>query len=123
MKKLLLIITILAAGISPLRAQSISYIEITRNWYYIYDQNGKRLRGISASQGELVAYSSSFYILKQGSSFYVTYTPEGKRIYAFSVSIVGEILTASGDTFTSRKGSWIYTWSKDGKKISTHAAQ
>lgn len=105
-----------------LKAQSISYIETTKAWYYIYDQSGKKIKTISTSAGELKAYSSSFYIIKQGSAFYVTYDSRGKRLYTFSVSSVGEILSASGDTFTSRLGSWIYTWTKDGKKVGTRSA-
>lgn len=29
-------------SIANLQAQSISHIETTKNWYYIYDQNGKK---------------------------------------------------------------------------------
>ena len=105
-----------------LKAQSISYIETTKAWYYIYDQSGKKIKTISTSQGKLVGYSSTFYIIKQGSAFYVTYDPTGRRLYCFGVNTVGEILSVNGDTFTSRLGSWIYTWSKDGKKISTRSA-
>ncbi len=122
MKKLLLFIIIMLS-VATLQAQSISSIETTRSWYYIYDQNGKKIKTISTSQGELKGYSSTFYILKQGSGFYVTYDVTGKRLHAFGVSSVGEVLGASGDTFTSKHGSWIYTWSKDGKKISTRAAK
>ena len=104
-------------------AQSISHIETTKNWYYIYDQNGKKIKTLSASQGELAGYSSSFYIIKQGTAFYITYDVSGKRLYTFSTGSVGKILAVSGDTFTSRNGVWIYTWSKDGKKISTRAAK
>ena len=122
MKKLLLFIIIMLS-VATLQAQSISSIETTRSWYYIYDQNGKKIKTISTSQGELKGYSSTFYILKQGSGFYVTYDVTGKRLHTFSASSVGEIIGTAGDTFTSRNGSWIYTWSKDGKKISTRAAK
>ena len=122
MKKLLLILA-LTCSVIGLRAQSISYIETTKSWYYIYDQNGKKIKTISTSQGELKGYSNSFYIMKQGSAFYITYDPSGKRIYTFGASSVGEVLACSGDTFTSRNGVWIFTWRKDGKKISTRAAK
>lgn len=122
MKKLLLFIIIMLS-VATLQAQSISSIETTRSWYYIYDQNGKKIKTISTSQGELKGYSSTFYILKQGSGFYATYDATGKRLHTFSASSVGEIIGTAGDTFTSRNGSWIYTWSKDGKKISTRAAK
>ena len=122
MKRLLLSIVLLLA-VANLQAQSISHIETTKNWYYIYDQDGKKIKTLSTSQGELKGYSSTFYIIKQGSAFYVTYDVNGKRLHTFGVSAVGEILAVSGDTFTSRQGTWIYTWSKDGKKINTRAAK
>jgi len=122
MKKLVLSIVLLLV-VANLRAQSISHIETTKNWYYIYDQDGKKIKTLSTSQGELKGYSSTFYIIKQGSAFYVTYDVNGKRLHTFGVSAVGEILAVSGDTFTSRQGAWIYTWSKEGKKINTRAAK
>ena len=114
---------ILLFSATCLRAQSISYIETTKSWYYIYDQDGKKIKTLSTSQGELKGYSSSFYIIKQGTAFYVTYDVNGKRLHTWGASSVGEILGVAGDTFTSRNGAWIYTWSKDGKKISTRAAK
>ncbi len=122
MKKLLLFIVLLFCVLT-LQAQNISHIETTKSWYYIYDQDGKKIKTISTSQGELKGYSSTFFILKQGSSFYVTYDASGKRLHTFGASSVGEILGAAGDTFTSRKGSWVYVWSKDGKKINTRSAK
>lgn len=122
MKKLLIIVALLLS-VAGLKAQTISHIETTKNWYYIYDQDGKRIKTISTSQGELKGYSSTFYIIKQGTAFYVTYDVKGKRLHTWGASSVGEILGVAGDTFTSRQGSWIYTWSKDGKKISTRAAK
>ena len=120
MKKLLLSIALLLTGLS-IQAQSISHIETTKSWYYIYDQDGKKIKTLSTSQGELKGFSSTFYIIKQGSAFYVTYDVNGKRLHTFGAASVGEILAVSGDTFTSRQGAWIHTWSKEGKKISTRA--
>lgn len=122
MKRLLIIMALLLS-VAGLRAQSISHIETTENWYYIYDQDGKKIRTISTSQGELKGYSASFYILKQGTAFYITYDVSGKRLHTFGAGSVGEVLAVSGDTFTSRLGVWIFTWSKEGKKISTRAAR
>ena len=121
MKTILNIVALLlnVVGMTP---QSISHIEITKSWYYIYDQYGKKIKTLSTSQGELKGYSATFYIIKQGKAFYITYDASGKRLHTFGASSVGEILGVAGDTFTSRLGSWIYTWSKDGKKISTRAA-
>lgn len=121
--RIFLILALTLLSMTNLRAQSISHIETTKNWYYIYDQDGKKIKTLSTSQGELKGYSSTFYIIKQGSAFYVTYDVNGKRLHTFGVSGVGEILAVSGDTFTSRQASWIYTWSKDGKEINTRAAK
>ena len=121
--KVVFSIIVLLFSVMGVRGQSISHIEITKNWYYIYDQNGKKIKALSTSQGELKGYSSTFYIIKQGSSFYITYDVKGKRLHTWGASSVGEILGVAGDTFTSRNGAWIYTWSKDGKKISTRAAK
>lgn len=122
MKKLLLSIVLLSFT-ATLKAQSISHIETTKAWYYIYDQNGKKIRIISTSQGELKGYSATFYIIKQGTAYYITYDANGKRLHTFGADGVGEIVGVAGDTFTSRTKAWIYTWSKDGKKISTRAAR
>jgi hypothetical protein len=121
MKRILTILMMLLT-ITAIQAQKISYIETTRSWHYIYDENGKKVHTVSTSQGEVVAYSDTFYVLKKG-SWYYTCTPKGKKLHTFSTSNVGEVLTATGDTFTSRKGSWIYTWDKNGKKISTRPAK
>ena len=121
--KIVFSILVMLFSVMGVRGQSISSIETTKNWYYIYDQDGKKIKTISTSQGELKGYSSTFYIIKQGTAFYFTYDVKGKRLHTWGASSVGEILGVAGDTFTSRNGAWIYTWSKDGKKISTRAAK
>lgn len=118
MKTILFVISLFSAVVT-VKAQCISYIETTKGWYNIYDQGGKMIKSLSTGLGELVGYSSSFYIIKQKTGFYITYDVSGKQLHTFSIGIVGDILTVSGDTFTSRKDSWIYTWSKDGKIISS----
>ena len=121
--KIVFSILVMLFSVMVVRGQSISSIETTKNWYYIYDQDGKKIKTLSTSQGELKGYSSTFYIIKQGSAFYVTYDVNGKRLHTWGASSVGEILGVAGDTFTSKQGTWIYTWSKDGKKINTRAAK
>ena len=123
MKKLLITIALIWFSVANIQAQNISHIETTKNWYYIYDQDGKKIKTLSTSQGELKGYSSTFYIIKQGTAFYITYDVKGKRLHTWGVSSVGEILGVAGDTFTSRQGAWIYTWDKNGKKINTRAAK
>ena len=119
--KRILITLIMLMAFTATQAQKISCIETTRAWHYVYDENGKKIHTFSTTQGEVVAYSDSFYVVKKGSWIY-TYDPKGKRLHTFSESSVGEVLNAAGDTFTSRKGNWVYTWDKNGKKINTRAA-
>lgn len=120
MKKLLLSIVLLLS-VANLQAQSISHIETTKNWYYIYDQDGKKIKTLSSTIGKLQGFSSTFFVVKSGSWYYI-YDANGKKTKTLSESTVGKVLSVSGDTFTSQVGSWIYTWSKEGKKISTRSA-
>lgn len=120
MKKLLLSIVLLLS-VANLQAQSISHIVTTKNWYYIYDQDGKKIKTLSSTIGELQGFSSTFFVVKSGSWYYI-YDANGKKTKTLSESTVGKVLSVSGETFTSQVGSWIYTWSKEGKKISTRSA-
>lgn len=120
MRRFLLIAALLLSVVG-MRAQSISHIETTRNWYYIYDQDGKRTKTLSTNIGELQGFSSSFFVVKSGAWYHI-YNASGNRTKTLSASTVGRVLSVSGDTFTSQLGSWIYTWSKDGRRIATRSA-
>ena len=121
MKKILFTIILLFSGLS-IHAQNISYIETTNAWYYIYDQDGKKIKTLSTNIGELQGFGTSFFIVKSG-SWYHLYDAKGIKFKTLSVSYVGKVLSVTGDTFTSQLGSWIYTWNKEGKKISARSAQ
>lgn len=98
-------------------SQQISYVEETRNWYYVYDEKGKRLGGLSRNTiGELKGWGNDFLVAKYY-SFYRIYDAKGKDLKSMNVSDVGEIVGVSGNTITSRRGRWIFTWNKEGKKI------
>lgn len=58
--RILLTLVFVLLSVTNLQAQSISHIETTKNWYYIYDQDGKKIKTLSTSQGELKGYSSTF---------------------------------------------------------------
>ena len=62
--KLLITLSLMWFSIANLQAQSISHIETTKSWYYIYDQNVKKLKTLSISQGQLNGYSSTFYFIR-----------------------------------------------------------
>ena len=103
--------------------QQISYIEETKNWYYVYDEQGKKIGGLARSSvGEIMGWGSDFFVAKRYSFYYIC-DAKGKTLKTMNVSDVGEIVGVSNSTITSRKGSWILTWSKEGKKISARNAQ
>lgn len=120
MKKLLISIAMMLFAIT-MQAQSISHVETTGHWYYVYDQDGKKIKTLSCTIGELQGFCSSFLIVKSGSWYYI-YDSKGNRTKTLSVSTVGKILSVSGDTFTSQVGSWIYVWNKEGKRVGTRSA-
>lgn len=122
MKKLFTtLLLLMALTVQAQRQQKISYIEETKNWYYVYDEAGKKIGGLSrGSIGELKGWGGDFLVAKYY-SFYRIYDAKGKVLKVMNVSDVGEIVGVSGQTITSKKGSWIYTWSKEGKKISVRS--
>ena len=120
-KKLFTIIFLVLALAAQAQRQ-ISYVEETKNWYYVYDEAGKRIGGLSRSSiGELKGWGSDFFVARYN-SFYRIYDAKGKVQKVMNASTVGEIVGVSGNTITSRKGNWIYTWNKEGKKISVRNA-
>ena len=90
MKKILTSLLLLIATMT-LQAQSISHIETTRSWYYIYDQDGKKTKALSTSIGELQGFSATFFIVKSGSWYYL-YDAKGNRKKALSTFIASHIL-------------------------------
>jgi hypothetical protein len=122
MKRFFLLVVLVVSLSIRLLAQSISYVETTRSWHYIYDEKGRKIHTVSTSQGTIPAYGSSFYILQSG-SFLKTFDPKGRRLATLSISGAGQVVGASGDTFTTKLGGWLYTWSKEGKKLSVRWVQ
>ena len=123
MRKLLIILmTMLTLGAQAQR-QQISYIEETKNWYYIYDESGKKIKTLYRNGiGDIKGWGKDFFVSKRG-AFYLICDAEGKTLKTLGAQSVGEVVSVSGTTFTSRLGVWIFTWNKEGKKINTRAAQ
>lgn len=104
-------------------AHRISTIDRSGSWYYMYDENGKKYKTLSVrSVGDIVGYSSTFFVSTSSSWIYL-WDSEGKKYKTLSASSIGQIIGVTGDTFTSRNGSWIYTWDRNGKKINTRPAR
>lgn len=101
----------------------ISSVERSGSWIYMFDEHGKKYKTLSASTvGEVMGYSSTFFVSRNGSWVYL-WDAEGKKYKTLSASTVGDVTGVSGDTFTSRNGSWIYTWDRNGKKINTRSGR
>ena len=105
------------------KSKSISYIEMTSTWVHVYDESGKKIYTDTRSRfGDVVGYSSSFFIVKRG-SFYVIYGVDCRAKQTLDASNIGEILSVTGDTFTARKGSFISIYDKTGKKLNVRTVQ
>lgn len=125
-KQLLLVLLLICANsifAQSSQSKSISYIETTSTWIRIYDESGKVYYTDSRSRfGEVVGYSSSFFIIHRG-SFYVIYDANCRSLKTLSVSNIGEILSVAGKTFTARIGSFVCTYDMNGKKLHTRTVQ
>ena len=101
MRKLFTILFLMITLVAQAQRQQISYIEETKNWYYVYDEKGKKIGGLSRSSvGEIKGWGSDFFVAKRYSYYHIC-DAKGRALKTMN-----------------RKGSWIFTWSKDGKKIS-----
>ena len=122
MRRLFFFILLFVSLAVQAQRQQISYIEETKNWYYVYDENGKRIGGLSRSSvGELIGWGSDFLVARSYSYYHIC-DAKGKRLKTMNVSDVGEIVAVTDNTLTSRKGSWIFIWNKEGKRISSKTA-
>ena len=123
MRLFVIFVLIWAAVSVQAQQKEISYIETTKNWYYIYDESGKKIKTLYRSGiGEIKGWGKDFFVTKRG-AFYLICDAEGKTLRTLGVQSVGEVVSVSSSTFTSRLGVWIYTWNKDGKKVQTRGAQ
>ena len=121
MKKLLVLL-FLTISFNIMNAESISSVESSGSWIYLYNANGRKYKTLSASSvGDVLGYSASFFVARNGSWIYI-YNADGRKCHTMSASTVGDVIGVAGDTFTSRNGNWIYTWSKEGKKLNTRHA-
>lgn len=122
MKHFLALLLLLLPLASPAQQRAISYIETTKNWYYLYDEQGRSLGGLSrSSTGELQGWGSDYFVTRRHSYYHIC-DVKGRTLKSLNVQDVGQILSVSDKTFSSRKGSWLYTWSKDGRKLSARSA-
>lgn len=123
MKKILIFVFLMVALSIQAQQKDISYIETTKNWYYIYDESGKKIKTLYRSGiGDIKGWGKEFFVTKRG-AFYLICDADGKTLKTLGAQSVGEVVSVSGNTFTSRLGVWIYTWNKEGKKNNTRAAQ
>ena len=100
--------------------KTISNIEQTDSWVYVYDQNGQKMYGkYIDNTGDVVGWSAAFWISRYGNWYYL-WTASGTKYKTLYVPNVGVIIGVSGNTFTSRYNKvWIYTFDKNGKKLQT----
>ena len=125
MKRLLLIMMLWGVGAVSIQAQQkeISHIETTKNWYYVYDESGKKIKTLYRNgYGDIKGWGKDFFVTKRG-AYYLICDAEGKTLKTLGAQSVGEVISVSSSTFTSQLGVWIFTWDKTGKRINTRGAQ
>jgi hypothetical protein len=123
MKRLMIFMLLMVATTIQAQEKEISHIETTKNWYYIYDESGKKIKTLYRSGiGDIKGWGKDFFVTKRG-AFFLICDAEGKTLKTLGAQSVGEVISVSSSTFTSRLGVWIYTWNKEGKKIQTRAAK
>ena len=123
MKFILSVLLLWVAVYVQAQQKEISYIETTKNWYYIYDESGKKIKTLYRNGiGDIKGWGKDFFVTKRG-AFYLICDAEGKTLKTLGAQSVGEVVSVSGSTFTSRLGLWVYLWNKEGKKIQTRAAK
>jgi hypothetical protein len=123
MKFILSVILLWVAVSMQAQQKEISYIETTKNWYYIYDESGKKIKTLYRSGiGDIKGWGKDFFVTKRG-AYYLICDANGNTLKTLGVQSVGEVVSVSGNTFTSRLGPWIYLWNKEGKKIQTRGAK
>jgi len=123
MKKLFTIVLLLVTLTMQAQQKEISHIETTKNWYYIYDESGKKIKTLYRSGiGEIKGWGKDFFVTKRG-PYYLICDANGNTLKTLGAQSVGEVVSVSSSTFTSRLGVWIYTWNKEGKKINTRGAK
>ena len=72
MKELFTILFLFMTLVAQAQRQQISYVEETKNWYYVYNEQGKRIGGLSRSSvGELTGWGSDFFVSKRYSFYYI----------------------------------------------------
>lgn len=123
MKKLFLSLAVALASVAAYaQSHQLSSIEQSGSWYYLYDAAGKKYKSLSTSSGELLGWSSQYFVLKSYSWYYI-YNAEGKKVRSMSVSS-GEFVSVTGNQMILRSGSWLNTYDlSTGRKVNSRPAR
>lgn len=118
MNKLIILLASISLSVSAF-AQSISNVEKQGNWYNVYNEQGKKVKSMSAGIiGEVKGWCSTFFVAQQGSWISI-YNIDGKKLKTLNSNTVGEVISVSANTITTKMGNWIYTYDVNGKKLNT----
>lgn len=95
--------------------EEISSVEPYQNWYYVYDQNNKRIGSISNQEGELIDFSGTIIILKKF-NFYYFYNVKLERYAQKPVDAIGKIVSVSSSGFIGEKNGRKVSYDKYGNR-------
>lgn len=103
-------------------SKTISSIDDKGSWYYVYDEQGKKVATLSKNIGTVQGFGSDWFVVTTNNWLYL-YDIKGRKYKTMSLSSYGEVVSVGSNTFVTRKGSWLYTFDRNGKKINTRSAR
>jgi len=116
----LLITCIIMFGIFGSSMAQISHIMERNGWYRLYDERGKYITNLSTNEGQMVTYTSTYFILyKMG--WYNLYNCKGQKYKTLNANQLGEIVASTSVAFTTEKDGWLYTFDINGNRINTRS--
>lgn len=123
MEKLFLSLALIMASVAAFaESHQLSSIEQSGSWYNLYDAAGKKYKSLSTSSGELLGWSSQYFVLKSY-SWYNIYDAEGKKVRSMPVSS-GDFVSITGSQMILRSGSWLNTYDlSTGRKVNSRPAR
>lgn len=120
MRKLIIIIILMFGLFGSSSGQQISHIMERNGWYRLFDQNGKYYTTVSMNEGQMVTYTSNYFILYRN-GWYILYNSQGRKYKTMDANILGEIVASTSVGFTTERNGWLYTFDIQGNKINTRS--
>ena len=107
---------LVSLSVSSMWSSPLGNVLTDNHRIHLYDMDGNMFKSISDINGEVVGFSSDFFITQKSGWIYL-YNNEGKMYKTMSARMVGEVVNVNGDTFTTKKGNLTSVYSMTGKLV------